>query len=263
MDEMSSLKEALPPLQIYLNVDEFQNQGVTPWFSYSVTLPENPLPSLTERPHIKTQRLVVRPLTEADLDAFHELRRLPELQLRSKIRGRPDKDISETKQVIDGLTQDTDSHWYFGAFLQATNELIGEGGMPDCQHMVTSTSGWPEAEFFIKPAYWRQGYGTELFNAVMDSWWNLPRQRTRRQLLPVLAPDKEPGEEMLEGVVFQWEEPNDVARDFFAKVLKQAPIYAEGGYESIDAREGREGNLVQWAGSVVTNPKPRDDIIKE
>ncbi|KPM46519.1 hypothetical protein AK830_g43 [Neonectria ditissima] len=263
MDTMSSLKEALVPLKIYLSVDEYQNQGVTPWFSYSVTLPETPLPNLSERPKIKTERLVVRPITEADLDAFHELRSLPELQLRSKIRGRPDKDKEETKRVIDGMAQDTDSNWYFGAFLQSTNELIGEGGMPDCLHMITSASGWPEAEFFIKPAYWRQGYGTELFNAVMDSWWNLPRQRKRQQILPVLAPNKEPGDELLEGVVVLWEEPNDAAEKFFAKVLQQAPIYAEGGFESIDTREGREGNLVQWTGTLATNPRPQDNIIQE
>ncbi|KAK7403711.1 hypothetical protein QQX98_010514 [Neonectria punicea] len=258
---MASLEESLPPLKVFLNVDEFQNQGMTPWFSYSVTLPEQPLPTIAERPTIKTQRLVVRPLTEADLDAFHELRRLPELQLHSKVRGRPDKDKEETKRVIDRLTQDTDSNWYFGAFLQSTNELIGEGGMPDCLHMFTSTSGWPEAEFFIKPAYWRQGYGTELFNAVMDSWWDLPRQRKRHQLHPIMAPGKEAGDEMLEGVVFHWEEGNDVARDFFAKVLEQAPVLVQGGYESIDEREGREGNLVHFTGSMAARPRPRGDSI--
>lgn len=263
MEAMSSLEQALPPLKIYLSVDEFQSQGITPWFNYSVTLPQHPLSSLSERPQIKTERLVVRPLTEEDLHDLHELRRLPDLQSRSQNRGRPDKDKEETKQYIDHLKQDEDSHWYFGAFLQSTNELIGEGGMPDCLHMVTSASGWPEAEFLIKPEYWRQGYGTEFFNAVMDSWWKLPRQRKRLQLLPAIAPNKEPGDEMLEGVVFRWEEPNDAARGFFAKVLEQAPIYAEGGYESIDTREGREGNLVQFTGSLATHPRLQDCIIEE
>lgn len=257
---MSSLQ---PPLKIYLSRDEFQTQGVTPWFSYSVTLPQHPLPSLAERSQIKTERLVVRPLTEADLHDFHELRRLSDLQSLSQHRGRSDKDEEETKRYINHLLQDEDTHWYFGAFLQSTNELIGEGGMPDCLHMTTSASGWPEAEFLIKLEYWRQGYGTEFFNAVMDSWWELPRQRKRLQLLPAIAPGKEPGDEMLEGVVFRWEEPNDAAREFFAKVLEQAPIYAEGGYESVDVREGREGNLVQFTGSLATHPRLQDCIIEE
>ncbi|KAF4465442.1 n- gnat [Fusarium albosuccineum] len=259
---MSPLQPA-EPIQIQLNLDEFQQTGVTPWFSYSVTLPERPIPSLAERPPIKTQRLVLRPLTEDDLDAFHELRSLPELQLRSKTRGRPHKDREETKEALDRLLQQDQTHWYYGAFLQSTGELIGEGGMPDCEHMVTSTSGWPEAEFFIKPEHWRQGYGTEFFNAIMQSWWSLPRERRRHQLIPVVAPDKEPGDEVLEGVVFEWEEPNDVARAFFAKVLQQAPVFAEGGYESIDAREGRVGDLVQFSGSLVTNPRPFEDKIEE
>jgi RimJ/RimL family protein N-acetyltransferase len=263
METMSSLQQALPPLHIFLKQEEFESQGITPWFSYSVTQPQRPLPTLSDRPHIKTQRLIVRPLTEDDLDAFHELRSIPELQLRSKTRGRPSKDKQETKAHIDALMQDEQSHWYFGAFLQSTNELIGEGGMPDCLHMITSASGWPEAEFFIKPEYWRQGYGTELFNAVIDSWWELPRQRKKQQLIPALAPGMEAGDDVWEAVALLWEHPDDVAQGFFAKVLERAPVFAEGGFESIDTRQGREGNVVSWLGSLVNNPMPQEHKIEE
>ncbi|KAJ4267558.1 hypothetical protein NW762_003666 [Fusarium torreyae] len=256
METITQLQQAMTALQIQLKADDFQNLGVTPWFSYTVTLPERPLPPQSERPHIKTRRLLVRPITSDDLDGFHDLRRRPELQRCSKLRGRPDKSKDETSQHINAFEQDDQSHWYFGAFLQSTGELIGEGGLPDCQHMVTSASGWPEAEFFIKPEYWRQGYGTEFFNAVIDSWWDLPRERRRHQLIPAIAPGLEPGDAVPEGVVFQWEDGNDAARSFFAKVLAQAPVGAQGGFESIDTREGREGNLVRWTGTLVTNPKP-------
>lgn len=89
-------------------------------------------------------------------------------------------------------------HWYFGAFLLATGEMIGEGGLPDCEDMPRS--GWPEAEVLVKPEYWRQGYGTELLNAVLASWWELPRAPRRHQLLPIVVGDKEPGDKVTEGV---------------------------------------------------------------
>lgn len=79
-----------------------------------------------------------------------------------------------------------------------TGEMIGEGGLPDCEDMPRS--GWPEAEILIKPEYWRQGYGTELLHAVLASWWELPRAQRKHQLLPIIVGDKEPGAKVTEGV---------------------------------------------------------------
>ncbi|ROW11940.1 hypothetical protein VPNG_05270 [Cytospora leucostoma] len=121
--------------------------------------------------------------------------------------------------------------------------------------MSTSNSGWPEAELLIKPQYWRQGYGREIFEAIMDSWWDLPREKRRHQLVPALVPGKAPGDEISESIVFQWEENNMRAREFFAKMLAQTPAAAEGIFESCDTREGREGNIVKWAGTLTGNPR--------
>ncbi|KAF5020532.1 hypothetical protein F66182_7431 [Fusarium sp. NRRL 66182] len=256
METMSPLGRALPSLEIYFNAEEWQNLGMVPWFSYSVTLPERPIPSTSERLSLETERLVIRPLAMKDLDAFDELRRLPEVQTHSPSRGRANKDKDETTRQLHSLVQDDQSHWYFGAFLKSTGELIGEGGLPDVLTMSTSLSGWPEAEFLLRPAYWRQGYGTEFWQAVMDSWWGLPRERRRHQIMPVVAPGIEAGERLDECVVFQWEHTNEAARNFFAKVLAQAPIQAQGGCESIDTRNGREGTIVTWNGTLIMNPNP-------
>ncbi|KAF4989114.1 hypothetical protein FGRMN_9357 [Fusarium graminum] len=253
---MSPLQEALPSLHIFLTADDIRDLGMTPWFSYSVTLPERPIPSASDRPTMETERLLIRPLTMKDLDAFHELRRIPEIQKHSTSRGRANKDKDETTRQLHSLVQDDQSHWMFGAFLKSTNELIGEGGLTDVLAMASSISGWPEAEFLIKPEYCRQGYGTELYKAVMNSWWDLPRERRRHQLMPVVAPGKEPGDKVAEGVVFQWEAGNDAATNFFAKVLSQAPVTVQGGCESIDTREGREGQLITWSGTLAANPRP-------
>lgn len=235
---------------------------MVPWFSYRASLPKRPLPRPSERQHMTTKRLIVRPIVPSDLDGFYELRRQPQTQNQSKTRGRPDGTKETTRQYVEALNDDDQSqgHWYFGAFLQSTGEMIGEGGLPDCLTMGTSASGWPEAEFIIKSEYWRQGYGTELFEAVIDSWWDLPREKRRHQLIRAVTPGKEPGDEVTEGVVFQWEEGNIAAQNFFAKVLKQSPVSAAGSFASFDSREGREGNLVQWAGTLVANPRPQGKV---
>lgn len=115
------------------------------------------------------------------------------------MRGRPDRDLDETRQNIERLQQASGAHhWYFGAFLLSTGEMVGEGGLFDIVDMPRS--GWPDAEVLIKPEYWRQGYGTELLHAFLTSWWELPRARRRHQLLPVMVGNKEPGDKVTEGV---------------------------------------------------------------
>ncbi|KAM0552692.1 hypothetical protein ACHAPJ_007789 [Fusarium lateritium] len=255
METMAPLQQAMESLHISVNLEDFQNLGMTPWFSYSVTLPERPIPSASDRSPIETERLVIRPFNMKDLDAFDELRR-HSVQKDSTARGRPNKDKEESNRQLHSLVQDDQSHWYFGAFLKSSNELIGEGGVADCLTMSASISGWPEAEFLLKPEYQRQGYGTELFTALTDSWWNLPRERRRHQLVPLVAPGKEPGDSMHECLVLQWEAGNEAAKQFFAKVLAQAPVAAQGGCESIDIRDGRQGTIVTWAGTVIANPRP-------
>lgn len=228
--------------------------GVTPWMNYKINLPKRPLPAVSDRGELRTERLVIRPIVPSDLDAFWELRRIPELQVHSPSRGRPDRDRDETRQNIEDLqSPHDDRHWYWGAFLASTGEMIGECGIPDIEDQPSS--GWSRLEVLIKPAHWRQGYGTELFRAVMDSWWELPREIRRHQLFPIVAGDKEPGQKVTECIEFAWEGTNDVANKFFAKMLGHSPVSHEGYYEDFDRREGREGNLVRWCGADAVNPK--------
>ncbi|KAH8667061.1 acyl-CoA N-acyltransferase [Xylariales sp. PMI_506] len=249
-----TLEEKFRTLKVSYEQDEYESFGMIPWFNYTIKLPSNPLPAIEERPHIKTERLLVRPFVTSDLEAFHEFRSIAETQNHSTTRGRPDRDLEESRQNLENLTTTyADSHWWFGAWLQSTGELIGEGGLPDVDG---PRSGRPEAEILIKPAYWRQGYGTELWKAVTSSWWELPREPRRHQLFPVFVPqEKEPGDPVEDGMGFVWEETNIPARHFFNKMLGQAPIAAAGFFVDFDHREGREGNLVKWEGTLASNPR--------
>ncbi|CAN8106245.1 unnamed protein product [Discula destructiva] len=247
----------LPKIHVHATLQEFEEfSSVTPWFSYTVALPERPLPPLSDRPHIKTDRLLIRPFTSEDVDALWELRQFGEVQEHSKARGRADRSKEETAQSINNLLENEDDHWYFGVFLSSTGELIGECGLPSCTIMSTSISGWPEAEFVLKPQYWRQGYGTEMFRAIVDSWWDLPREWRRLQIIPYLTEGFEPGSDMPECIAFVWEAHNDAAAQFFAKMLAQLPAAADGAIEQRDMRNGREGTIVKWVGAAAYNPRP-------
>ncbi|KAF3768027.1 hypothetical protein M406DRAFT_350868 [Cryphonectria parasitica EP155] len=244
-------------LEMSFDQDDWEKLGITPWFSYKVRLPLRPLPPISARPVIRTKRLIIRPILPSDLEAFYELRRIPETQMHSTSRGRPDRSLDETRQSIARLQAPYDErHWYFGAFLASTGELIGEGGLPDTEHQPVS--GWTRCEVLIKPAYWRQGYGTEFFKTVLDSWWSLPRKLRRHQLLPFCIGNQEPGTVVAERLELIWEASNTAACNFFPKALSQAPVSHEGFFTSLDWREGREGELVRWAGTMVVNPLRRE-----
>lgn len=243
------------PVKIELEADAWANMGMTPWMSYKIYFPTQPLPPVAERPALRTPRLVVRPLAPSDLDAFAALRADAALQRGSTRRGRPDRDRDESAANLAALQAPHDArHWYWGAFLADTGELVGEGGIPDTEDQPTS--GWARCEFLVAPAHQRQGLGTEMFHAVMDAWWALPRAPRRHQLLPLVAGDAEPGQVVTDCVEFFWEASNDVADKFVAKALGRLPISHEGYIETFDWREGREGELRRWGGTIAVNPRP-------
>ncbi|ETS76241.1 hypothetical protein PFICI_11628 [Pestalotiopsis fici W106-1] len=248
---MSTLAQELPPIMINLDLEDYEGLAVIPWFSYRAQVPVRPFPGLAERPAIQTERLTIRPIVMADLEAFHALRSCPLTQIHSPTRGRTDNDIEETRAHIEWMESHDQEHYYFGAFLNSTGELIGEGGLPKVE---PPRSGWPEAEILIKPDFRRQGFGTEFWKAVTNSWWELPREMQRHQLLPLIVPGVEPGEEVQEGLGLAWEESNVAAREFFAKVLKQNPVSATGSFEEFDRRPGRDLELIRWNGTIQANP---------
>lgn len=144
MDTMTALAHELPHLHISLEQEDYEKLTVTPWFSFRVAMPCQPLPSLEERPVLHTERLTIRSIVSTDLEAFHALRSCRETQVHSPSRGRVNRDIEESRENMKWMRTNFEEHWWFGAFLSSTGELIGEGGLPDCNNMPRS--GWPEAE---------------------------------------------------------------------------------------------------------------------
>ncbi|KAI1435111.1 acyl-CoA N-acyltransferase [Xylaria sp. CBS 124048] len=128
-------------------------------------------------PEIRTERLVIRPLTQSDLTPFHRLRSQPAF-MKHTTSGVPDASIHETQAKLDGLLNAparSDAFpfpTYFGIFLRATGELIGDGGV----HLLASPAcGWPELGCKFTSEYCGRGYGTEFLRAFTAWWWSLPR----------------------------------------------------------------------------------------
>ncbi|KAI0382456.1 acyl-CoA N-acyltransferase [Hypomontagnella monticulosa] len=151
----------------------------TSWTSVETTVPCEPLPPNSERKPIKTERLLIRPLQEDDVEAYYVLRTQPEVMLGSR-RGVIDANIDESRTALQTFLSGNESKsFYFGAFLASTGEFIGEGGI----HTTESTfSGWPEIGYKFKKEYWGQGYTTEFSRGILEAWWKLPRQRVKRQV---------------------------------------------------------------------------------
>ncbi|KAI2769810.1 acyl-CoA N-acyltransferase [Daldinia loculata] len=146
-----------------------------PWAFVGTTLPHIPLPPISQRQPIRTERLLIRPMREDDLQAYHELRLQPEAMACSR-QGRPDHNIEETRSALNKfLPPHSDETFLYGVFLPSTGELIGEGGI----HTLESSScGWPEIGYRFRKEVWGQGYATEFLRALLKAWWDLPRNQT-------------------------------------------------------------------------------------
>ncbi|GAP88896.1 putative acyl- n-acyltransferase protein [Rosellinia necatrix] len=121
----------------------------------------------------------MRPLARSDLTAFHRLRRQPEF-MKHTFNGVPDADLCETRDKLDsmlgapGHPNQLPFYTYFGIFLRATGELIGDGGV---HTMASPACGWPEIGCKFGREHCGKGYGTEFLDAFTAWWWGLPRHR--------------------------------------------------------------------------------------
>ncbi|KAJ8133229.1 hypothetical protein O1611_g394 [Lasiodiplodia mahajangana] len=155
-----------------------------PWITVTTTLPQSLglhdlCKSNEPQTEIRTKRLIIRPLTQSDLEAFHRLRSQSGFMKHTR-NGRPDLDIRETQEKLKNLINAPlrpdalPFYTYFGIFSKATGELIGDGGV----HILASPAcGWPEFGCKFGSGYCDSGYGTEFLRAFTTWWWDLPRYR--------------------------------------------------------------------------------------
>ncbi|KAK7914799.1 GNAT domain-containing protein [Apiospora marii] len=137
------------------------------------TLPRKPFPPNTDRRPIQTERLLIRALTQDDLQAMHELRTQPEVMIFT-LRGCIDGNLAETQTRLDEYLPPTGDRQTYNAAvcLAATGEFLGIGGV---RQSASTVLGWPEIGYQFKREHWGRGYATEFLHAFLEHWWAQPR----------------------------------------------------------------------------------------
>ncbi|KAI8954075.1 acetyltransferase domain-containing protein [Xylaria longipes] len=210
------------------------------------TLPRLPV---SERPTIRTERLLMRPLTQDDLEALFSLRREPKFMAESTL-GKPDASIAESQAELDKLTRPPAEHFVFGIFLAGTGELIGDGGI----HTIRGAGmGWPEIGYKLHPAHWGRGYATESMTAVLRAWWELPREEAEVTVHPGTLPQEKGSEGPIvsrERVVAEIAAYNAGSQ----RVLEKLGFEDFGSWEEPDTQLHRLGQPLMMGHYVLSSP---------
>ncbi|KAI0470171.1 acetyltransferase domain-containing protein [Xylaria cf. heliscus] len=208
------------------------------------TLPRFPLP---EQPTLRTERLLIRPLTQADLEGLYLLRSQAKYMAETSL-GIPDADITGSQGEIDKLTAAPVEHFVFGIFLSGSGELIGDGGV----HTIRGSGlGWPEIGYKIHPAHWGAGYATEAMAAVLEAWWALPREEAEVAVHPgALSQEKNKDGLARERVVAEFAAYNAGSK----RVLEKLGFEDFGSWEEPDTQLHRIGQPLMLGHYVLSSP---------
>ncbi|KAI1771176.1 acyl-CoA N-acyltransferase [Hypoxylon cercidicola] len=210
-------------------------------------LPTRPLPPNSERKPILTERLIIRPLSEDDVDDIHAIHRQPEVMIYT-MRGRIDDNKEVTRASMARFLPPNDLHTYSNVIcLASTGETIGRGGITRPDQLL----GWPEVGYIFKKEVWGQGYATEFLKALVSFWWTLPRSETE---LGVDAQSVDgPGEapEMLSAIV-------DKENIGSQRVLEKVGFRKFKRWTEPDNREGFSGDI-NLVGFVLSSPGQKSD----
>lgn len=128
-----------------------------------------------------TNRLILRPLVESDLDSYRSLR--VQYGAMKDAFGGKDESIDDTRDRLKVYTnhktweEEGFSSIFFGIFLKLPDgnegELIGEGGVD-----VEKEVNWPNVIYAFKKEHWGKGFATEFLEFFLEYWWGLPRENT-------------------------------------------------------------------------------------
>lgn len=136
------------------------------WLTIQTTLPSVPIPN---PPQISTDRLIIRPLLQSDLEAFHEMASQPEVAFWTMAGVPPSSIEVSRKKLQEGL--DDHGTVNLAICLRETGKFIGTGG----SHRREGNLGWPVMNYYFRSEEWRKGYATEFLVAFLGLWWTFPR----------------------------------------------------------------------------------------
>ncbi|WP_313374625.1 GNAT family N-acetyltransferase [Chishuiella sp.] len=153
-------------------------------------------------PVLETDRLIIRPITIDDLQAYYEMDSQPEVH--TFLRAAPLQSLDETKDVINALLEQYEK---FGVARVAviekeTNQFIGWTGFKFIEEKEAIDNKFDYLDFgyrFRKEA-WGKGYATEAAKACMDYYKN---NMTHFKLNAITHVDNSASRHVLEKIGFE------------------------------------------------------------
>ena len=117
-------------------------------------------------PELTTERLLLREITEGDLDWYFHHFRMPEIAETTGFDGPADLDAAREeleRYILAPFRESTGLRW--GITLKGSDELIGSCGFYKWEHDPHRRA---EIGYDLHPAYWRQGIMTEALTAIIE-----------------------------------------------------------------------------------------------
>ena len=118
---------------------------------------------------METERLILRPWTEADAEDLYKYASDPEVG--PKAGWPPHKSVDESRMIINGIFS-KEGMW--AVELKQTHEVIGCAGyLPAAHSNLTISDDECEIGYWIGRPYWGQGICTEAMRVVVDYCFNV------------------------------------------------------------------------------------------
>lgn len=112
---------------------------------------------------LETERLLIRPLTQADIDDLHAM--LSDIEVMRYYPAVHSREESE--KWLDGILRDYESNGYgmLGAYLKGGREFVGLAGI--MRRQIEETERY-FLSYLIRKELWKQGYATEAVRSLLD-----------------------------------------------------------------------------------------------
>ncbi|KAI0126939.1 GNAT domain-containing protein [Xylariales sp. AK1849] len=215
------------------------------------TLPVLPIASGVP---IRTPRLIMRPLTQDDLPAYHSMRTQIECMHFTQV-GRIDRDLAETQEKLNLYLPPNNAQKYnFAVCLAATGEFVAAAGV----HAMNPALGWPEVGYMFKQEHWGKGYATEFLKAFLEAWWKLPRQSVELEVDALSVTGAGGESEGVDEVPEQLYAAVDATNSRSLRVMEKAGFRKFKDWLVQDSRVGNEGMACKLVGLVISSQTQRE-----
>ncbi|KAJ5421169.1 hypothetical protein N7465_003688 [Penicillium sp. CMV-2018d] len=143
-------------------------------------LPEQPTYVIVPSPgpSIESDRLLLRPITDADAAALFAIRSRPEVAEMNHPKT-PFKSIEETREWMATKNFTSGPSDIIG---RSFNYAIVDKSIPETEERVVGSLSinqvdpFPEIGYAVHPSSWGKGYATEALQLMLKMWWDLARR---------------------------------------------------------------------------------------